>query len=75
MLKEVFEKNKNIVINTDIDGILAGLILVKSLGCKIVGFTNSKEYVWLTEDHNDLYGNVYVDMFIATLFVTALEHL
>lgn len=64
MLKEIFENNKNIVINTDIDGILAGLILVKSLGCKIVGFTNSKEYVWLTKDHDDLYGNIYVDMFV-----------
>lgn len=64
MLKELFEKNKNIVINTDIDGILAGVILVKSLGCKIVGFTNSKEYVWLTDGYDDLYAHVYVDMFV-----------
>lgn len=64
MLKELFEKNKNIVINTDIDGILSGIILVKSLGCKIVGFTYSKEYVWLADEHNDLYSNVYVDMFV-----------
>lgn len=64
MIKEIFDDNKNIVINTDIDGILSGLILVKTLGCKIVGFTNSKEYVWLTEERNDLYANVYVDMFV-----------
>lgn len=63
-LKELFETNKNIVINTDIDGILSGLILVKSLGCKIVGFTNSKQYVWLNEENDDLYANVYVDMFV-----------
>lgn len=64
MLKELFEKNKNIVINTDIDGILSGIILVKSLGCKIVGFTNSKEYVWLADGYDDLYAHVYVDMFV-----------
>ena len=64
MLKQLFEKNKNIVINTDIDGILSGIILVKSLGCKIVGFTNSKEYVWLADGHDDLYAHIYVDMFV-----------
>lgn len=58
------KKNKNIVINTDIDGILSGIILVKSLGCKIVGFTNSKEYVWLADGYDDLYAHVYVDMFV-----------
>ncbi len=43
MLKELFAKNKNIIINTDIDGILSGALLVKYLGCQIVGFTNSKD--------------------------------
>lgn len=64
MLKELFDKNKNIVINTDIDGVLSGLLLVKYYNCKIVGFTNSKDKVWLSEDADDLYGNVYIDMFV-----------
>lgn len=34
MLQELFAKNKNIVINTDIDGILSGLLLVKYCDCK-----------------------------------------
>jgi hypothetical protein len=66
MLKELFEKNKNIIINTDIDGILSGAILVKHLYCKVVGFTNSKDTVWLADDYDDLYKHVYVDMFVTS---------
>lgn len=73
MLKEVFEKNRNIIINTDIDGIIAGVILVKALGCKIVGFTNSKEYVWLADNHNDLYSHVYIDMFVTDDNVVCID--
>lgn len=64
MLKELFEKNKNIIINTDIDGVLSGAILVKYCNCKIVGFTNSKDCVWLADGYNDLYKHVYIDMFV-----------
>jgi len=64
MLKELFGNNNNIIINTDIDGIMSGIILTKYLGCKVVGFTNSKDSVWLADDFDDLYKNVYVDMFV-----------
>lgn len=64
MLKELFENNKNIIINTDIDGILSGALLVKYLGCQIVGFTNSKDRVWLDKNQDDLYRHIYVDMFV-----------
>ena len=63
-LISLLKTNPNIVINTDIDGILSGLLLVNYCGCKIVGFTNSKDKVWLDDEHNDLYANVYVDMFV-----------
>lgn len=63
-LRSLFAQNPNIIINSDIDGILSGLLLVKYCQCNIVGFTNSKEYVWLADDHDDLYGSVYVDMFV-----------
>ena len=64
MLKELFEKNPYIIINTDIDGILSGIILCKYCNCKIVGFTNSKDSVWLADDYDDLYKYVYIDMFV-----------
>lgn len=64
MLKELFAQNPNIIINTDIDGVLSGLLLVKYCNCNIVGFTNSRDKVWLADGHDDLYGNVYVDIFV-----------
>lgn len=64
MLRELFAKNRNIVINTDIDGILSGIILCKYCDCNIVGFTNSKDSVWLADGYDNLYTNVYIDMFV-----------
>lgn len=63
-LKSLFKHNPNIIINTDIDGVLSGLLLVKYCDCNIVGFTNSRDKVWLADGHDDLYGSVYVDMFV-----------
>ena len=64
MLRELFQQNPNIIINTDIDGILSGIILCKYCNCKIVGFTNSKDKVWLADGYDDLYQNIYIDMFV-----------
>ena len=72
-LKEVFEKNKNIIINTDIDGILSGAILVKYCDCRIVGFTNSKDCVWLADDYDNLYEHVYIDMFVTNDKTTCID--
>ena len=47
MLRELFESNKNIVINSDIDGFLCGMVLQKYYGCRIVGFSDSRDKVWL----------------------------
>ena len=65
-LSEFFDKakSKNIVINTDIDGFLSGMVLQKYMGCKIVGFTNSEESIWLTPDIKSIYDPKYVDIFI-----------
>jgi hypothetical protein len=63
-LQELFAKNKNIIINTDIDGILSGVILCNYCGCKVAGFSNSKETVWLSDDIPSVYEPVYIDMFV-----------
>ena len=63
-LRSVFNQNPNIIINTDIDGILSGIILCKYCNCEIVGFTNSKDAVWLADGYDDLYKYVYIDMFV-----------
>ena len=64
MLRKVFEHNPNIVINTDIDGILCGVLLCNYCGCKVAGFSNSKDTVWLRNDIKSVYEPVYIDMFV-----------
>lgn len=73
MLKELFEKNKNIVINTDIDGFLCGMVLQKYFDCKVVGFSNSRETVWLTPDIKDIDSPIYIDLYVARPNVVCIE--
>lgn len=63
-LSSLFSKKPNIIINTDIDGILSGVVLCKYCGCKVAGFSNSKETVWLRDDIQSVYDPVYIDMFV-----------
>jgi hypothetical protein len=59
-------KNKPIIINTDLDGIISGLILSKYLNCRIVGFSNSAEKIWLEEPlAHDYKKACFVDMYVA----------
>ncbi|MBQ7765965.1 MAG: hypothetical protein IJ397_03870 [Lachnospiraceae bacterium] len=65
-LSDFFKKanTKNIVINTDIDGFLSGMILQKYYGCKVVGFSDSDEYIWLSPEIKSIDEPVYIDIFI-----------
>ncbi|MCR4694405.1 MAG: hypothetical protein K5773_03665 [Pseudobutyrivibrio sp.] len=65
-LSEFFEKagTKDIVINTDIDGFLSGILLQEYYGCKVVGFSNSREYIWLSPEVENILDPVYLDIFI-----------
>ena len=73
MLKELFAKNKNIVINTDIDGFLCGMVLQKYYDCRVVGFSNSKDTVWLTPDIDDMDSPIYIDLYVARPKVFCIE--
>jgi len=73
MLKEIFEKNKDIVINTDIDGFLCGMILQKYYGCRVVGFSNSRETIWLISEIEDINAPIYIDIFVARPEVICID--
>lgn len=73
MLKEIFSKNKNIIINTDIDGFLCGEILRHYYGCKIVGFSNSKKEIWVDDSVKSIYDPVYIDLYVANKDVICIE--
>lgn len=73
MLKELFSKNPNIIINTDIDGFLCGMILQKYFGCRVVGFSNSRETIWVTPDVADIDKPIYIDLYVARKDVICIE--
>jgi len=67
-------RNKPIIINTDLDGLISGLILKKYLNCTIVGFSNSAEKFWLTNEIKyDLNDICFVDMFVANPSVLTID--
>jgi hypothetical protein len=73
MLKEIFEVNKDIVINSDIDGFLCGMFLQKYYNCRVVGFSNSRETVWLINDIQDIDSPVYIDLYVSRPKVICIE--
>lgn len=73
MLCELFKSNPNIIINSDIDGFLSGMILQTYLGCKIVGFSNSKSEVWVSPEIDDIYKPVYIDLYVSRPDVACVE--
>lgn len=72
-LVELFRDNPNIIINTDIDGFISGIILQQYCGAKVVGFSNSKKAIWVTPEIRSIYDPVYVDLFVARPDVVCIE--
>jgi hypothetical protein len=74
IMLDILETNKKIIINTDIDGVLSGLILTNYASCEVVGFSNSKNTVWIDDSKiNSIYTAVYVDMFVADNNVKCID--
>ena len=65
-IKKIFVKNRKCIINTDIDGILAGMFLQYFLNWKVVGFSScsgaKNDELWLTDKNLDLKDCVFVDL-------------
>lgn len=65
-LSEFFDRanTRDIVINSDIDGFLSGMILQEYYGCRVVGFSNSKESIWISPEIGSIYEPIYIDIFV-----------
>ncbi|MBD41334.1 MAG: hypothetical protein CMC66_02895 [Flavobacteriaceae bacterium] len=73
IIEEFFKDDYSIIVNTDLDGILSGLILKNYLNCKIVGFCNSEEKVYLNESVSSISSPVYIDMFVSDPFSRSID--
>lgn len=73
-LIELLKNNKKIIINSDIDGVLSGLLLKQYAGCEIVGFSNSANKVWINPKKiNSIYDAVYIDMYVPGAKVVCVD--
>lgn len=63
-----------IIINTDIDGILSGLLLTGHADARVVGFCNSSDTVWVQPDYaNRLDECVFIDMYVPMNGIRCLD--
>ena len=70
----LLQKNKKIIVNTDIDGVLSAFVLCKFCGCEIVGFSNSDDRVWWRKDKiGSIYDGVYIDMYVPRKDVVTID--
>ena len=71
---DLLRNNKKIIINSDIDGVLSGLILTNFTNCEVVGFSNSDNTVWIDKSKtNSIYDAVYIDMFVSNSNVKCID--
>jgi len=71
---EFFENETNIIVNSDLDGILSGLILSNYLELKIAGFSNSLDKIWLNPNIQDnIFAGTYVDLYISDSRVKCVD--
>ena len=73
-LSDVFNNNKDIIINSDLDGFLSGMILQEYYECNIVGFSNSEDKVWVDDSVKSIYDPVYIDMYVSRSDVVCIEN-
>lgn len=71
---EALQDNKKIIINSDLDGIISGILLTNFMGCEVVGFSNSGDTVWIDKNRTEsIYEPVYIDMFVSDDRVTSID--
>ena len=65
-LANLFVKNKKCIINTDLDGLLSGMLLQEFLNWEIVGFSSCcgkpDDNIWLKNDSININDCVFVDL-------------
>jgi len=73
-LIDELKQNNKIIINSDIDGVISGLLLSNLCNCEAVGFSNSSDKVWLDNSKcKSIYDGVYIDMFVPNESTITIE--
>ena len=64
-LKSIFVKNQKCIVNSDLDGLLSGMLLQEFLNWEIVGFSSCAgkpdDEIWLKDDNIKINECVFVE--------------
>ena len=76
-LKSIFVKNQKCIVNSDLDGLLSGMLLREFLNWKIVGFSSCAgkpdDEIWLKNDNIKINECVFVDLPVAVKNITIID--
>ena len=76
-VKQIFIKDRKCIINTDLDGLISGMLLQKFLNWQVVGFShcNGKpdDELWLYGSNKDITGFVFVDLPVCVDEITVID--
>jgi hypothetical protein len=77
IVKNIFTRDKKCILNTDLDGLISGMLLQKFLNWKVVGFShcNGKpdDELWLYGSKTDLSNYVFVDLPVCVDELTVID--
>lgn len=76
-LEKIFQKNKKCIVNTDLDGILSGMLLQKFLNWEVVGFSSccgkQDDELWLEDKKANLNECVFVDLPVCVKEISVID--
>lgn len=76
-IKHIFKRGRKCVINTDLDGLLSGMLLQHFLDWKIVGFSSCcgkpDDELWFEDDIEKLSDFVFVDLPVSLKDVSVID--
>lgn len=77
VIKNLFVKDRQCIINADIDGIIAGMLLQKFLNWNVVGYSSCRgrydDELWIKSDVEDLKNCVFVDLPVSVSDLSAID--
>ena len=77
LLKTIFNKNKKCVINTDLDGLISGMLLQRFLNWEVVGFSSccgkQNDNLWLKDKNLSLKDLIFVDLPVALKSISTID--
>ncbi len=76
-VRNIFTENRKCIVNTDLDGLLSGMLLQAILHWEVVGFSSCQgketDEVWLLGDRTDFTDCVFVDLPVALPAVSVID--